>query len=241
MINNYLIKFFNILFIALVSHSYAQLPKKETYAVRIELAPKIDGLLTDDCWNNANIATGFTQRQINTGQPATQHTEVKVLYDDVALYVGAILYDVSNDSILREVGERDMLNSNSDQFGVYFDTYNDAINAYGFIVNAAGVQTDIRYSPNGEDFLWNAVWDSKVKIEGNNWYVELKIPFSTIRFADIPIQKWGVNFMRGIRRHREISYWNFVDPANEGFVNQFGILNGIENIVSPIRLSLTPY
>lgn len=221
--------------------SYAALPKKEAVAVRTEIAPKLDGIPNEPCWDAAPVISGFTQRQINTGQPATQHTEVKILYDDVALYVGAILYDVAHDSILREVGERDLPNTNSDQFGIYLDTYNDAINAFGFIVNAAGVQTDIRYSPNGEDYLWNAVWDSKVKIEGNNWYVELKIPFSAIRFADIPIQKWGVNFMRGIRRHREISYWNFVDPANEGFVNQFGILKGIENIVSPIRLSLTPY
>jgi len=220
---------------------YARTTKKVALAVRTEVAPKIDGLPSEACWDAAPVITGFTQRQIYTGQPASQPTEVRLLYDDVALYVGASLYDVSNDSILREVGERDLPNTNSDQFGIYLDTYNDAINAFGFIVNAAGVQTDIRYSANGEDYLWNAVWYSKVKIEGNNWYVEMKIPFSAIRFADVPIQIWGVNFMRGIRRHREISYWNFVDPANEGFVNQFGILNGIENIISPIRLSLTPY
>lgn len=231
--------FLTIIIIACNTIAYAQ--KKEATAVRTYTAPKIDGFLNEACWELAPVITGFTQRQIHTGQPATQHTEIKVLYDDVALYVGAILYDVSNDSILREVGERDLPNTNSDQFGIYLDTYFDAINAFGFIVNAAGVQTDIRYSPNGEDYLWNAVWDSEVKIQDNNWYVEIKIPFSAIRFSDLPKQKWGVNFMRGIRRHREISYWNFVDPANEGFVNQFGILNGIENIVSPLRLSFTPY
>lgn len=231
--------FLTIIIITCNTIAYAQ--KKEATAVRTYTAPKIDGFLNEACWELAPVITGFTQRQIHTGQPATQHTEVKVLYDDVALYVGAILYDVSNDSILREVGERDLPNTNSDQFGIYLDTYFDAINAFGFIVNAAGVQTDIRYSPNGEDYLWNAVWDSEVKIQDNNWYVEIKIPFSAIRFSDLPKQKWGVNFMRGIRRHREISYWNFVDPANEGFVNQFGILNGIENIVSPLRLSFTPY
>lgn len=216
----------SIVFIfGIVQSLVAVVSKKEAIAVRTKIAPKLDGIPNEACWDAAPALFGFTQRQINTGQPATQHTEVKLLYDDVALYVGAILYDVAHDSILREVGERDVPNTNSDQFGIYLDTYNDAINAFGFIVNTAGVQTDIRYSPNGEDYLWNAAWDSKVKIDGNNWYVELKIPFSAIRFADVPVQKWGLNFMRGIRRLREISYWNFVDPAIEGFVNQFGILN----------------
>jgi hypothetical protein len=233
--------FFTFFGVFVLSVSAGTPNKKQAVAARTKIQPKIDGIPDEACWQNAISLSGFTQRQIHTGKAATQHTEVKIMYDDVALYIAAIMFDVAADSILHEIGERDQSNSNSDQFGIYIDTYNDAINAFGFIVNAAGVQTDIRYSPNGEDYLWNAVWDSKVKIDSTNWYAEIKIPYSALRFPNSKVQTWGINFMRGIRRHREISYWNFVDPANEGFVNQFGILTGIENIVSPIRLSLTPY
>ena len=214
--------------------------KKKITAIRVNDSPKIDGVLDEPVWSNAPMATDFIQHETSPGLPSDQKSEVKLIYDNTALYVGAILYDVSSDSILRELGKRDT-EGNTDIFGILLDTYMDGINAFGFFVTSAGVQIDAKYSSNGQDFDWNAVWESKVQITGNNWIVELKIPYSAIRFSKMDLQLWGINFIRKIRRHREMSFWNNVDPAIEGFINQFGELNGVEKIESPVRLSLTPY
>ncbi|MBN4052069.1 T9SS type A sorting domain-containing protein [Cytophagaceae bacterium AH-315-L13] len=97
------------------------------------------------------------------------------------------------------------------------------------------------HAPNGAAFVWDAVWQSKVSIVENGWVAELKIPYSAIRFSDQLEQTWGINFIRIIRRYREKSSWNLFDLSVDGFVNQFGELNGIEDIKSPIRLSVMPY
>lgn len=227
------------LFILSINSSFA-LEKKRVLASRIFESPKIDGILVEKIWETVNPAAGFIQNQTKPGTPASQATEVKILYDDDALYIGAVLYDVSPDSILRELGKRDT-EGNTDLFGFVLDTYKDGINAFGFFVTPAGVQLDARYSANGQDLSWNAVWQSKVSIVGNNWIAEIKIPYSAIRFSNKEEQVWGVNFVRKIRRHREICYWNNIDPSVDGFVNQFGELRGIQSVQSPVRLSLTPY
>jgi hypothetical protein len=213
---------------------------REMYALRTKEPIKIDGILDEQSWKLIEPANNFIQNFVMPGMPCSQPTEVRLLYDDEALYVGAILFDVSKDSILRELGRRDT-EGNTDAFGIAIDTYGDGINAFGFYVTAAGVQIDARYSANGRDVGWNAVWESRVRLYDDKWVVEFKIPFSALRFTNKDIQQWKINFQRKIRRHREISYWNNVDPAVDGFVNQFGVVYGIRDIKSPVRLSMTPY
>ncbi|MFD2513133.1 DUF5916 domain-containing protein [Pontibacter locisalis] len=215
-------------------------PQKKLKALRIAEAPKIDGALDEAVWQNAEIATDFIQNRPTPGPMEKHKTEVRILYDDAAIYVGAIMHDVSQDSIFMELGRRDNL-GNTDWFGVFLDTYNDEINGFGFFVTPAGVQLDARYSSNGEDFSWNAVWESSARLEGTNWVAELKIPYSAIRFSSKPEQLWGLNFMRNRQSTRKGFFWNYVDPANNGFVNQWGKLTGIENVEAPLRLSFTPY
>jgi hypothetical protein len=144
-------------------------------AVRTFFAPKIDGVLDDTCWAKAEITDGFIQRDLHPGLPSEQKTEVKILYDNVAIYISANCYDASPDSILHELSTRDN-EANADLFGVFFDTYDDDINAFGFFVTAAGTQIDARYSDIGQDFDWNAVWMSAVKLNSTGWAIELKIP-----------------------------------------------------------------
>ena len=175
------------------------------------------------------------------GKKASQKTEVKILYDNTAIYIGAKLFDVSKDSIIRQLSQRDN-EDNTDVFAVFLDTYNDDQSGYGFVVHPTGVQWDARFSQaQGQDVSWNAVWISEVTIDDSGWYVEMKIPYSAIRFPDNEIQEWGVNFSRKIRRHREFSHWNEINPKVNGFVNQWGNLEGIKNIESPVRLAFLPY
>jgi hypothetical protein len=209
-------------------------------AVRTFFAPKIDGVLDDTCWAKAEITDGFIQRDLHPGLPSEQKTEVKILYDNVAIYISANCYDASPDSILHELSTRDN-EANADLFGVFFDTYDDDINAFGFFVTAAGTQIDARYSDIGQDFDWNAVWMSAVKLNSTGWAIELKIPYSAVRFSAKDIQTWGLNMIRKIRRSRENSFWNTIDPKINALVRQFGHLTGLEHLKPPVRLSLTPY
>ncbi|MGZ3862324.1 MAG: DUF5916 domain-containing protein [Bacteroidia bacterium] len=209
-------------------------------AVRTVGIPKIDGDLSDTCWAKGNVATDFIQRELQPGQPSRQKSEVRLLYNDEAIYISAQLHDTSPDSILRELSTRDN-EANADLFGVFFDTYNDDINAYGFFVTAAGTQIDARYSSEGQDFDWNAVWLSTVKVNEAGWAIEMKIPYSALRFSKKEVQTWGLNIIRKIRRSREMSFWNPLDPLVSSLVRQFGDLNGLQNIKPPVRLSFTPY
>lgn len=200
----------------------------------------VDGF-AEELWSGVPVASGFTQVQTKPGEKASFPSKVKIAYDHTGLFVFARMHDPKPDSILREIGQRDQENTNSDEFTVILDTYNDKINGYVFTVTASGVQIDKRISANGEDVSWNAVWYSKVLHDSLGWTVELKIPFSAIRFYSGESMVWGVNFGRGIRRYREISYWNKVDPKVDGLINQSGTLTGLRNIKPPVRLSLTPY
>jgi hypothetical protein len=209
-------------------------------AVRTTAAPKIDGVLDDSCWINSEIAADFIQRDLHPGVSSQQRTEVKVIYNDDAIYIGAQLFDSAPDSILRELSTRDN-EANSELFGVFFDTYNDDINAFGFFVTSAGTQIDARYSISDQDFDWNAVWVSSVKLNDKGWAVEFKIPYSALRFAAKEEQTWGFQIIRKIRRYRENAFWNNVDPKINALVRQFGDLSGLKNLKPPIRLSFTPY
>lgn len=214
--------------------------KKELQAQRIKVSPEIDGILDEEVWQHAQIATDFIQHKPNPGIKARLSTEVRVLYDDEAIYIGAIIHETSRDSILMQLGRRDDL-GNTDFFGIFLDTYNDQINGFGFIITPAGIQLDARYSSNGEDFSWNAVWESSASIQGTDWVAEFRIPYSAIRFSSKPEQVWGINFMRNRRATRQEFFWNHVDPAKDGFVNHWGKLTGLKAIEAPLRLSFTPY
>jgi hypothetical protein len=213
---------------------------RQMQALRVDEPIRIDGSLDEAVWQEAEIATDFIQNRPNPGQKEMRPTQVRVLYDDGFIYVGAMMHDVSPDSIFRQLGKRDDL-GNTDYFGVFFDTYNDQINGFGFFVTPAGVQLDARYSSNGEDFTWNAVWESSAKLVGNSWVVEMRIPYSALRFSKKPEQLWGLNFTRHRQSSRETFYWNHVEPAISGFMNQFGKLRGLKDVEAPLRLSLTPY
>ena len=223
----------------------AQQVRKTTFAIPVSSAPKIDGILDEEAWKNAPIATDFIQRRPYNGKTTTFRTEVKFLYDNTGLYVGAMMYDPAPDSILTQLGLRDSQGLNSDYFMLTVSPFNDGINAFCFMVYASDVQVDFKI-PGGTgyaegDMSWDAVWQSKARKNDKGWVVEMKIPYSAIRFPKTDIQHWGINCQRDIRRIRENGSWNFVDSKIDGYVTQCGILEGIKNVRPPLRLSLSPY
>lgn len=207
----------------------------------VHAVPVIDGQLDEQAWMLVQPANSFTQQTPNPGFASNQFTEVKILYTDEAIYIGARMFDSAPDSILHQLGPRDEYTNNTDAFGVMFDTYHDRRNAFFFAVTAAGVQTDSRFVFDKADISLNSVWYSKVSIDSLGWIAELRIPYQALRFPNQDEQTWGINYTRIIRRYREQSWWNAVDPNVSGIVNQCGDLNGISGIKSPLRLALFPY
>ena len=240
MVRKYILLLFLILVFGMFSFSQ-QPEKKELSAIRISSPPKIDGQLNDEAWNNVAPATDFIQLRPYNGQAASFNSEVKIIYDDIAVYVGAMMYDPYPDSILTELSERDDIGI-ADHFGVYFDCFNDYLTSYGFFVTASGVQIDIKNTEaEGEEESWDAVWKSEVQIVENGWIAEFKIPYSALRFPKQETQIWGLQIFRDIMRYRETGTWNFVNREVDGLNNQAGILQGIDNIEPPLRLSFVPY
>ena len=215
---------------------YSQSSNKEYTAVRTLTPPKIDGVLNELIWLDSPQASDFLQNIPDEGKPVSQKTEVKIVYDDYAIYVGAMLYDSDPDSILQELGVRDAI-INADLFRVCFDTYNNQQDAYIFGVYASGVQIDSK----ALDLTYNAVWESKVQITEKGWSVEMKIPYSAIRFPSTKEQVWGFQTTRSIERRKEFAQWNLVPKGVNSSLNYWGKLIGISNINAPIRLSLTPF
>ncbi|HEU4634066.1 MAG TPA: DUF5916 domain-containing protein [Flavisolibacter sp.] len=222
-------------------------PKTLT-AVKTVQPLRIDGVLDDAAWEQAPLATQFVQNFPTYGVPASARSEVKILYDNSAVYIGAHLYD--NPSLIRkQITARDgEQQQDADYFSVFFDTYNDHQNGFQFLVTPANVQTDAKLTPTanpgfGEfgDKTWDAVWQSETAIVSDGWIVEIKIPYLSLRFAKKDVQSWGLQFLRFTRRNNERSYWNGVDPNVNGFVNQFGIYASLNDIKPPLRLSFSPY
>ncbi len=222
--------------------SYSIISRKKLLVNRTTEIPTIDGFLNDKAWVNASVASDFIQVEPYNGVPASQKSEIKFIYDDEAIYIGAILYDTAPDSIISELSKRDNMGI-SDNFGIHIDPFDDASTAYSFYVNPAGVQMDSKVGEDSrhDDKSWDAVWESHTRIVDNGWIVELRIPHSALRFPKKEVQLWAVNFFREIKRFREISSWNFVDKEIAGTKTQSGQIEGIKNITPPLRLSAVPY
>ncbi len=225
-----------ILFIP--SFLFSEIKPKQYTANVLTSELKIDGIPDDIAWKSASLADSFIQLEPNEGGIISQKTEVRVLYDNTAVYLMAIMYDTHADSILHELGNRDegyKLNSDAFRFGI--DPYNKRQNGYVFEVSASGVQTE----SFDDDITFDAVWQSAVILSDSGWTLEIKIPYSALRFPSTPEQHWGVQFARLIRRNREYDQWTLTPKNVQNRKLFWGTMEGIRNINPPLRLSLTPY
>ncbi len=229
--------FTTILLLLLVYYASASDTLRTVTAVRINESPKIDGILEETVWQKGISTGNFRQSRPDFDKLPTQRTEVKIIYDDRAVYIGAIMYDTAPDSVLHQLGRRDDDNLNADDFYFKIDPIHNDQDAYQFGVNAAGVQFDSKFS----DFTFDAVWNSAVKITDFGWVAEIEIPYSAIRFPKTSIQDWGIQMTRNIRRIREIDQWALIPLTASNAQMYWGSIQGIEQINSPLRLSFTPY
>ena len=236
-------KFYSSFLLFLILINFSSYSQKKTLQAKSTVTNiSIDGKGNEKDWKTAPIATDFIMFEPDNGKPISENkkTEVKILYDNTAIYVLAILYDEDPNKISKELTNRDVAGI-SDQFTVSINGYNDGQQEFRFHVSAAGVQMDCISIEDGDDYSWDAIWDSEVTLTNFGWVVEMKIPYAALRFPKTEKQIWGINFMREIKRDFQKYTWNHIDTKISSTINQAGILEGIQNIKTPTRLFFIPY
>jgi hypothetical protein len=211
-------------------------------ATRIGTSPiRLDGDLSDAIWGEAGVITDFVQRAPTEGAPPTHRTEARVVYDDVAIYVGVRAFDSEPDRILAFLTRRDG-DSASDWIRVLIDSYHDRRTAFEFMVNPAGVKRDMYYfNDNNNDGSWDAVWDVAVQRNRDGWSAEFRIPYSQLRFGSTADTTLGFAISREVGRLRETSTWPLLPRGASGYVSSFGELSGVVRPAGGKRLEVAPY
>jgi len=220
-------------------HAHAPVPPVHPARVIGEI--HVDGRLDEAAWQAAEPAGDFRQLQPDEGAPATERTELRVLFDDDALYVGARLYDDSPSGIVRRRSRRDVP-ADADGFSIFLDPNHDHLTAMEFHVSAAGVQRDVYvYNDVTEDATWDAVWSSAVALDEEGWTVEMRIPFSQLRFPRTAHPVWGINAERLVFRKHEWSWLALVPRNVNALASRMAHLEGLPDLRQPKHLELRPY
>jgi hypothetical protein len=214
---------------------------KVIHAVRTDAPPAIDGRLDDAAWQAATPDDRFVQAEPQNGRPASERTEVRIVYDDRAIYVGVRCFDREPDKIVSRLTRRDR-QIEADWVAIGFDSRLDHASAYAFMINAAGVQTDVLlYDDTSSSADWDAVWDGAVARDAGGWSAELRIPLSVLRFSSAPAQVWGFNVERYISRKKEDQTWSHVPQGVNANVSRWGHVDGLSGIRPRRTFELRPY
>jgi len=216
-------------------------PAPEVEASRAAGPVTVDGRLDEPAWQAVEPYTRFLQRDPDEGRPATERTELRLLYDDGALYVGARLFDGEPSLVARRLSRRDEM-SDADRFAILLDPRRDRLTGVRFEVSAAGVQRDqVIFNDTWTDESWDAVWDSAVTVDEAGWTVEMRIPFSELRFMRGDHQTWGVNALRFISRKNESDWLALVSKRESGLASRMATLTGLKGVEPRAPLVLVPY
>lgn len=221
--------------------------KRYIAAVCAEDEITVDGRLDDAAWQDILFQGYFTQREPNEGEPATERTEVGVLYDKHNIYFGLKCYDSEPDRIIANEMRRDAMMWRDDTFSLILDTYHDGRGGFLFETNPNGARRDQVIANEGRNInsAWDGVWYCKARINEEGWFAEIAIPWKTLRFAEGDSAIWGVNFSRTIRRKNEDVYWQLV-PRDLGYMGMFrlseaGCITGMANLKMGGNVELKPY
>lgn len=230
------------LFVFQATFSQLKIDRKKISATRITAPPKIDGELNDAAWKNAELIKNFIVFRPENGKKVSNEyrTIVKVIYNDDAIYISAMMHDPNPDKIPMQFATRDNIGQ-ADFFLATINPNDDGQNPFEFLVQSTGNQADSKVSNGQEDFNWSAVWESSAKINEKGWAVEMKIPYSALRFSNTPVQHWGFNFHRRLEGLNEQHTWTFIDNAVGRWTQHDGLIENFKNIKPPTRLGLYPY
>jgi len=219
--------------------------RKQATAVRVANGSvHVDGHLDEQAWDQALPIVDFIQKEPTEGVPPLDQMEVRVVYDDNAVYIGARMFNHDGLPIQAPLGRRDIVKDQAEYLMVSLDTYLDRRTAYAFGVSATGVRLDRYYPADDEtnfDEGFDPVWQARTAIGESDWTAELWIPFSQLRFNNQAKQVWGFNIERSTPSRNELDYWVAVPRTEKGWASHFGDLIGIEGIKPPKRIELMPF
>ena len=216
-------------------------PAHILHAVRTVEKITLDGNLNDAAWMKAPVEWDFTQRDPIEGQDPTERTEVRILYDDASIYFGVRLFDAEPQKIVRQLSRRDDY-ADADRLTIQLSPNHDRLTGVQFEVSAAGVQRDAIISNDVfTDNSWDGVWESAVRVDDEGWSVEMRIPFSQLRFPPGDHQVWGINAARYIHRKNETVWLQMVPKKESGTASRMDDLQGIDGLERHRHLDLMPY
>jgi len=216
---------------------------KTLHALTVSSPIRVDGTLNESSWQQAEVISDFVQQEPQVGQPVTERTEVRVLLDGAAMYIGVTCFDRSRAGIIAREMRRDNPLLDDDRFEIVLDTFHDHRNAFHFAINPIGTQYDALITDEGQDINleWDERWWAGVSITESGWTAEIRIPFTTLR-SRAGIDTFGVNFKRFIRRKNETAQWTGWDRAfNFLQVSQAGHLLGVAGVRTGLKLRVKPY
>jgi len=244
-LQKYFLSVSSLLFIFLSQNLLAQVSfPNSLQAIFTNTHITLDGQLNEAVWKSAPRISNFTQRELKVGQPATEKTQVAIVYDKKNLYVGVWCFDSQPNKIVASQMKRDFDYGTDDNFKIVMDTYGDSRTAYVFVTNPNGARSDAMISGNGQssNYSWDGVWNVKTRKTATGWFAEFEIPFSTLKFKKGNVQNWGINFERNIRRKREIDLWQgWSRNASLGQVSRAGHLKGLNGLNNTSLIELKPY
>jgi hypothetical protein len=224
-------------------------------AVRVDEMPHIDGVLDDAVWKKAALVEDFVQQEPREGAPASERTEVRVMYDSRSLLISVHAFDGQPSALVATEMRRDSDRLlDEDSFSLILDTFNDSRNGYMFVTTPLGAKLEQQISEEGEgnnrsglvnsniNRNWDGIWDVATRVTDDGWTAEIAIPLTTIRFSGASEQQWGINFMRNIRRKNEQVFWAPIPKAYTlTRVSMAGALVGLQSLSHGMDLKLKPY
>lgn len=231
--------FLAVLFVSIIAAQENNSQKKvKSYKTNEPI--RVDGRLDEEVYKNPPV-TDFTQLDPNEGEPVTEITNVWVTYDESNIYFSGKFLDSQPDSIDVALMRRDNLTS-SDWLWIYLDPYNDDRTGVYFAVNAGGSICDgTLYNDGAMDDSWDGIWESKAVVTAEGWNVEMRVPFSQLRFQESDKMVWGININRDIKRKNEMSFYVMIPKRESGFNSKFADLVGLDGIKPKQRIELLPY
>jgi hypothetical protein len=219
----------------------ARKPAHTLHAFRTTDKITIDGMLNDPVWTKAPIEWDFTQRDPIEGVDPSERSEIQVAYDDTSIYFGIRMFDKEPQRIVRQLSRRDD-SPDADYFILQLSPNHDGLTGALFQVSAAGVQRDaIISNDNFQDQSWDGVWESAVHVDDQGWSLEIRIPFSQLRFPRGDHQVWGINAARYIHRKAEMVWLQMVPKNDTGTASRMDNLDGIDGLEPHRHLDLMPY
>ncbi len=222
----------------------ADLPRPSMRALKAGEEIRLDGVLDEPSWRGADVASAFVQAEPREGQAATERTEVRVVFDEDNLYIGAYLYDSQPDRLVVTDIRKDFNEQTQDVFAVILDTFHDRRSGYVFMTTPEGARGDRQVANEGREInvSWDAIWSVETRRNDDGWVVEMQIPFRALRFDPSSDGTWGINFSRNLRRNNELAYWA---PIPRSFtltrLSLAGEIQGLPSASAGRDLRITPY